>query len=175
MDVNSRQIGGTHYKSKYEHWDLVLNLNLGYLDGVATKYITRWRKAARPVQDLQKAEHYVDKMIDTWRICYPRQRVSLRACHSELNKFIEANNLAVADAAIIINLVTWDTLMDLTIAKNRIGALLMDQVRRPIQEARPVPAEDSNRHADRMTEQERQRWNHHEFMGGDATGPDDTP
>ena len=61
--VNSRQIGGDHYKTSYEHWDLAVNIPLGYLEGCATKYVARWRKKDG-LKDLQKALHYLDKLIE---------------------------------------------------------------------------------------------------------------
>lgn len=63
-DANSRQVGGNHYKTgAEEHWDLVARYGVGYLEGCATKYVSRWRKK-NGVQDLEKAIHYVDKIIE---------------------------------------------------------------------------------------------------------------
>jgi hypothetical protein len=61
--ANARQHGGDHYKgSGYEHWDLVLDTGQHYLQGCATKYVTRARKhEAGPRLNLLKAIHYVDK------------------------------------------------------------------------------------------------------------------
>lgn len=63
--VNSIQIGGEHYKKHkgYEPWDVVNAWNLGYLDGTALKYIARWRDK-NGVQDLQKAVHFLEKLIE---------------------------------------------------------------------------------------------------------------
>ena len=44
MSANDKQIGGSHYKSKSECWDYIIDNNLGYLEGTAIKYLTRWRK-----------------------------------------------------------------------------------------------------------------------------------
>lgn len=60
MSVNERQVGGTHYKSEYQHWDFVLDTHMNYLYGCATKYISRWRKK-NGVQDLEKSIHYLQK------------------------------------------------------------------------------------------------------------------
>jgi hypothetical protein len=63
--ANARQEGGAHYKAhKYETWDVILDWNLGYLDGNAVKYLSRWRLKGG-VQDLKKARHYIDKLIET--------------------------------------------------------------------------------------------------------------
>ena len=62
--ANDYQIGGAHYKDyKYETWDVILDWNLGYLDGNAVKYLSRWRLKGG-VQDLKKARHYIDKLIE---------------------------------------------------------------------------------------------------------------
>ena len=60
--VNEKQVGGSHYKSAYQHWDLVIKHNLHYLLGCASKYITR-RKSNR-IEDLEKAVHYIEKAIE---------------------------------------------------------------------------------------------------------------
>jgi len=60
------QEGGDHYQAEYQHWDWVLEAEIGYLAGNATKYISRWRKK-NGVQDLLKALTYIDKMIATRR------------------------------------------------------------------------------------------------------------
>jgi hypothetical protein len=63
--ANDRQIGGSHYKRDggIEHWDLIERSGIGYLEGCATKYVARWRQKGG-VQDLEKAEHYVQKLIE---------------------------------------------------------------------------------------------------------------
>jgi hypothetical protein len=63
--ANERQEGGSHYKDfKYETWDVILDWNLGYLDGNAVKYLSRWRLKGG-IEDLKKARHYIDKLIET--------------------------------------------------------------------------------------------------------------
>lgn len=63
--ANERQIGGDHYKGSayYQHWDWVMEGGLNYLQGCATKYISRHRKKNGP-EDLQKALHYIDKAVE---------------------------------------------------------------------------------------------------------------
>lgn len=63
--ANARQEGGTHYKQfKHETWDVILDWGLGYLDGNAVKYLSRWRHK-NGIEDLKKARHYIDKLIET--------------------------------------------------------------------------------------------------------------
>lgn len=62
--ANDRQEGGTHYKQfKHETWDVILDWGLGYLDGNAVKYLSRWKHKGG-VDDLKKARHYIDKLIE---------------------------------------------------------------------------------------------------------------
>ena len=60
--VNAHQVGGDHYKTAIEHWDFVVACSLNYLEGNATKYLSRSHKKSG-LQDLQKALHYVRKLI----------------------------------------------------------------------------------------------------------------
>lgn len=60
---NARQVGGAHYGgAQYQHWDWVVENNLGYLEAQITKYVARHR-AKNGRQDLEKALHYADKLI----------------------------------------------------------------------------------------------------------------
>lgn len=62
--ANDRQVAGAHYKAhKFETWDVILDWNLGYLDGNAVKYLSRWR-LKNGIEDLKKARHYIDKLIE---------------------------------------------------------------------------------------------------------------
>jgi hypothetical protein len=62
--ANKKQIGGSHYKGRaIEPWDYCLLNNLGYLESSAIKYITRWKDKGG-VSDIQKAVHYLEKLIE---------------------------------------------------------------------------------------------------------------
>lgn len=63
MDVNEIQIGGTHYRKKYQHWDFVCDTKMPYVLACATKYISRW-KDKNGVEDLRKSLHYIQKAED---------------------------------------------------------------------------------------------------------------
>ena len=63
--ANDYMHGGSHYKAhKHETWDVILDWGLGYLDGNAVKYLSRWRLKGG-IEDLKKARHYIDKLIET--------------------------------------------------------------------------------------------------------------
>ena len=63
MNANETQVGGTHYKTGFQHWDLVLMLGLPYLPAQVTRYLSRWKKK-NGLQDLEKAYHYINKMVE---------------------------------------------------------------------------------------------------------------
>ena len=65
MAANNKQVGGKHY-SKYgdlQPWDVVVQWNLGYLEGTALKYIARWRDK-NGIEDIQKAIHFLEKLVE---------------------------------------------------------------------------------------------------------------
>lgn len=64
MIASSKQIGGTHYQTKaIQPWEVVERNNMGFFDGNALKYIMRY-KEKNGVEDLQKAIHYIERLID---------------------------------------------------------------------------------------------------------------
>jgi hypothetical protein len=64
--ANETQVAGTHYKSSYQHWDMVQKLNLGYFEGQITKYLTRHQKK-NGLQDVEKAQHFLSKLTELAR------------------------------------------------------------------------------------------------------------
>lgn len=64
MTANETQVGGTHYKQfTFETWDVIHDWGLGYFDGNAVKYLSRWKHKGG-INDLRKARHYIDKLIE---------------------------------------------------------------------------------------------------------------
>lgn len=63
MSANEKQVAGNHYKAPIECWDYIIANNLGYLEGTAIKYITRWRKK-NGIEDIRKAIHFLEKLIE---------------------------------------------------------------------------------------------------------------
>lgn len=65
MAANDIQQGGTHYKDKgLQPWDVIIAWDMGFLDGNALKYLARY-KQKNGKQDLEKAIHYIQKIIET--------------------------------------------------------------------------------------------------------------
>ena len=69
MSANETQIGGEHYRSKtIQPWDAMQAWMTpeqfeGFLWGNIVKYIARWKDKGG-VEDLRKARHYMDKLIE---------------------------------------------------------------------------------------------------------------
>jgi len=64
MKANDSQVAGTHYSSqKIQCWDYILANGIGYMEGNVIKYVSRWVDKGG-VQDLLKARHYLDKLIE---------------------------------------------------------------------------------------------------------------
>ena len=62
--ANEQQVGGAHYATKaIQPWDFIIANNLGYLEGNIVKYVSRWKDKGG-VQDLKKAQHYLQKLIE---------------------------------------------------------------------------------------------------------------
>lgn len=61
--VPMRQVGGDHYElTAIQPWDYIAANGLGFFEGNVVKYVSRW-KDKDGLQDLQKARHYLDKLI----------------------------------------------------------------------------------------------------------------
>lgn len=62
--ANDVQHGGAHYKNKpIQPWDYIAANAIGFFDGNAIKYLSRWREKGG-VEDLKKAAHYIQKLIE---------------------------------------------------------------------------------------------------------------
>lgn len=58
------QVGGDHYKKwPIQPLEYTLANGLGYCEGTAIKYITRWRDKGG-TQDLEKAIHFLQLLIE---------------------------------------------------------------------------------------------------------------
>jgi len=64
MKANDHQVGGSHYKDRaIQPWDFIIANDLGFLEANVVKYVTRY-KAKNGIKDLEKARHYLDKLIE---------------------------------------------------------------------------------------------------------------
>jgi len=122
--ANEVQIGGDHYRSSYQHWTWVTDLNIHYLMGCATKYILRWRKK-NGVEDLQKSIHYIEKWIEEdlpgdFRLCCAKPN----ATHDflEINKVGEEERVIIREIIILMH--TTDPTVWFERVKPKLDALL---------------------------------------------------
>lgn len=154
MKANDHQVGGNHYKTSMEHWDLVSLLKLDYFIGCSTAYVVRWRKKGDGYQDLKKALHFLNKRIelgggnDELKFL-TAVSLSLEEIGKTVTEFSAANNLTDLERAYILALCTWTEISELEAARELLF-LLMDEAEALI-DAKPVPLEDSNKHAERAT------------------------
>lgn len=65
MSANQKQVSGTHYKTEYQHWDMLVKLGFKaeYFIGQFTKYISRWQKK-NGIRDIRKGQHFLEKLIE---------------------------------------------------------------------------------------------------------------
>jgi len=64
VKANDHQVGGSHYKDRaIQPWDFIIANDLGFLEANVVKYVTRY-KAKNGIKDLEKARHYLDKLIE---------------------------------------------------------------------------------------------------------------
>lgn len=113
MSANERQIGGDHYREggEFQHWDLVERFGLGYLEGCATKYISRWRKKGG-LQDLEKSEHYLQKLIDLAENNERRNRGY--ATMQAVMQFCDENGVTnITERSLIAQFCRWESLRQL--------------------------------------------------------------
>ena len=121
MPANDAQIGGEHYRAEYQHWDFITINGLGYLEGCATKYITRWRKK-NGAQDLNKATHYLQKLREVateGRVKPPAHVLSIQVL-----RFCVANELTGEEAVLIAQIASWHDPDDLLEAERGLAEML---------------------------------------------------
>jgi hypothetical protein len=148
MSANESQIGGNHYKTTYEHWDLCVKIPLGYLEGCTTKHVSRWRKKLG-IQDLQKALHYLDKLMEVATYDVKRNYDQMHA-DLEVERFVEANALTHMEYQYIFILCTYINEKALRSARNilmKIIATAMEEVKRIEEINVPGSPEDGGQHA----------------------------
>jgi len=62
-----RQVGGDHYKkagNNMQPWDIIDAWNLDFYEGSVLSYLLRSKYKGERLKDLQKIQHYLDKMIE---------------------------------------------------------------------------------------------------------------
>ena len=131
MSANDKQVAGSHYRAKIQHWDFVEINGLGYLEGCATKYATRARKKHEdPLDDLNKALHYVEKLRELHAQGKRRNRRGRwMALAIPVSDFAAANGLTDKEQAVVELLTTWYSLEDLDMALDVIRDMIKEAER----------------------------------------------
>lgn len=71
--ANEKQHGGSHYKDlAIQPWDYILANDIPYLEGNVIKYVSRWKDKGG-VEDLKKAQHYLEKLIEANTDLHPNK------------------------------------------------------------------------------------------------------
>ena len=65
MKSYKKQVGGSHYKNyKIQPVEFIIKNNIGFVEGNIIKYVLRFKEKGG-VQDLLKAKHYIELLIDS--------------------------------------------------------------------------------------------------------------
>lgn len=128
-NANQNQVGGTHYRSEYQHWDFVrLCLGGRYLEGNVTKYVAR-HKRKDGIKDLHKALHYLDKMRELFDSelydSLPHVVTPILKTDS-VQSFVHANELGDREAFICEIMVSWNDRHMLNKARVILVALIAE-------------------------------------------------
>ena len=136
--ANEIQVGGDHYRSVYQHWDWVTDLNIHYLVACSTKYLTRWRKK-NGLEDLEKSLHYMVKWMERgmpgdFRLCCAKPNAT--------NDFLEINKVGEEERVIIREIIILMHTTDPTVwferVKPKLDALLANAQRAVQGQAMPA-------------------------------------
>ena len=118
---NERQVGGTHYNQvSVQHWDLMLQNRVPYLEAQITKYITRWQKKGQAVNDIDKSQHYLEKLIVSIEEGFlplptatTTSAMAPRVPVTNLDEFIKQNRVGEIEHTIFLLILTYTTIDDL--------------------------------------------------------------
>ena len=124
MSANETQVGGTHYKTVFQHWDLAHELDLGYFEGQITKYLTRHR-FKKGLEDAEKALHFAEKLLELART-NARQPRHKFATMARMTEYAEANKLLPLEYACIVSATGWAVAQDLEMLAERIKRLIRE-------------------------------------------------
>lgn len=126
-NANARQVAGTHYASAdgVQHWDLIDTYRVGYLEGCASKYVTRWRRK-NGVQDLQKAEHYLQKLYQVRAGLSFQEQLERRpdVPAAAVLEFARANGCGAEEERILGLILRWESTHTIDLARRAVLALI---------------------------------------------------
>jgi hypothetical protein len=125
-NVNGRQVGGSHYQVSPQPWDFIEDNRLSFLEGCVVKYVTRCRRKGTHKQDLEKAAHFVEKILSRhldkgllakfFRLFhYQSKDASVAYC--------EAHDLVGRECAVVLLMAGWRTEGHLRLARKMLYAM----------------------------------------------------
>lgn len=98
MSALDIQIGGSHYRNKgIQPIELIVALNLNFIEGNIVKYITRY-KEKNGVQDLMKCIHYSQLAIELKCI---RHNVDIHNNHALVLQYVKTNDLCSVQTCVL--------------------------------------------------------------------------
>ena len=139
------QVGGAHYdnKDKPQHWDLIDEFKVPYLEGTATKYLCRWKKK-NGKEDLLKALHYVNKIFDLYS-CKNGRMSRVNVPYLDVYEFLENSEITCVKTREAFSLLLrWKDDFDLRFTIRLIDGLIRDFNDEII---KPGTPEDGGQHA----------------------------
>lgn len=124
MSVNDEQVGGHHYKDRrLQPWDLD-RYGVGGLEWTTIKYVSRYREKDG-LLDLQKAEHYLQKIIEERRVHGRQNRVASLSISQEVSvDYADQWALPSTERAIVAVLLGWRDIEDLQTALGYVRELI---------------------------------------------------
>lgn len=122
MNANDKQVGGNHYRTPSQHWDMAARMDLGYFEGQITKYITRHR-FKKGEEDAKKALHFTDKLIELVQKTGKQPRHKFITSEG-MSDYVNANQLNVHEYSILFRILNWSTINDLLAVKQFIEMLI---------------------------------------------------
>ena len=133
-DTYVDQVGGDHYQAEIQHWDWVPAIHLGYLEGTATKYVDRYKKKHKPIEDLEKALSYVKKTIAVHeKEGYSNSSYLIMKLPSvvekaikDTQKFSKSSGHDPMQTAFMMTMAAWQNLGDLKLAQGFVERMLRD-------------------------------------------------
>lgn len=127
---NAIQVGGSHYRtsSGVQHWDVMDEYRVGYLEAAATKYLLRWRKKDG-VKDLQKAEHFLRKLYACrGEMPFVDQIARMPVVPSAVIDQLCADNMTPPGETRLIQLIlNWNTTATIELVRRGVQGLIDDQ------------------------------------------------
>ena len=121
MKASECQVGGSHYHKKeggIGHWDYCTKVNVPYLEGCATKYLTRWRDK-NGMQDLYKSLHYLERRIEAIHE-FEGITYGARKDFNLFRSFVIDNQIPNEEAIIIDLIMHWQRFDDLFEAQKQL-------------------------------------------------------